>query len=276
MALSNLDKLNEKFKNDLNEELNKCLYKQYIYLMNSYCQLFQIDNQISLIAKKNINPINYIRQAIIYTSKITPKNYSGNLIKLIEKNIKLKKLIHNYYLNSQKRFKFIKKDFTDDCQQNSFSNAHLKLPFLILKLKENLDYIHNAYELYRAISNKNIFVEPLIEFNNCLSHLIKCSNNKCENEILERNIKRANAHLYRGTLDIYKVTIKKLIDINDKNLLDIYENDFLKVRKKELIKIGASENNKFHILEDYEKVVVKIINYYKELPNYPMNMQIKL
>jgi len=95
----------------------------------------------------------------------------------------------------------------------------------------------------------------LIEINNFFSHILSyCNNTAQENN----NIKRAIAHLYRGSLDGYKEIIKV------HNIIvcasDGLKQSFFEIRAKEGSLIGEKkEENKCSIIEGYKNIANDIL-----------------
>ncbi|EIN8284544.1 hypothetical protein LO840_000272 [Campylobacter coli] len=118
-------------------------------------------------------------------------------------------------------------------------------------------------------------LQVLNEFHNAMSHLcsVFISTGASEN-----NIKRAENHLQRAILDLYKVIIKDFFIIVSQDVtkeqndtIEKIKNDIITIRDLEYKTIGVdrtmekfSENNKpkKNIFQEYKKVCKKIINFF--------------
>ncbi|TLD84451.1 hypothetical protein LS70_002575 [Helicobacter sp. MIT 11-5569] len=107
---------------------------------------------------------------------------------------------------------------------------------------------------------RSVLTQSLLEFNNAMSHLFMCAYNG--NDDL-KNIEKAKNHLYRGTLDNYKMVFRLAINNikqKDKTLFD----KFKQIRLQEVLNIGKDIRKKNIIINERE---VNIVEAYRELYN---------
>ncbi|EAJ6073410.1 hypothetical protein ACMXFZ_001201 [Campylobacter jejuni] len=119
-----------------------------------------------------------------------------------------------------------------------------------------------------------LFVQPLLEANNALSHLVVYIYNgsiKVENEL--KNIDKAKNHLYRAAIDYYKMFIRFSIEKSKNNRNNIFES-FYSIREQEFLLLGKDlmkKNIEFinpttgnkqleYISEAYRKLFIAIKN----------------
>ncbi|EAH8851289.1 MULTISPECIES: hypothetical protein [Campylobacter] len=106
-------------------------------------------------------------------------------------------------------------------------------------------------QIYSKDNLINIPKQVLIEFHNFMSHI--CSAYTTKNIIIQnKNIERAKNHLYRGSLDLYKIIIKDYFICNEvvnKNCIKM----LFDVRLKEYCGLGDGclQND---ILEEFKKI----------------------
>ncbi|EGK8127711.1 hypothetical protein IO380_000962 [Campylobacter lari] len=156
-------------------------------------------------------------------------------------------------------------------------NAHFMKANRIFRNYFNGKYIEE--KVLEKFSNKSqtyecyLFIQPLLEANNALSHLAIYiyNNGKKENEL--KNIDKAKSHLYRGAIDYYKMCIRFSIEkskINKDNIFasfcSIREQEFLSLgknlMKKDIKLINPETGNEEMrcIFEAYRKLFVEIKN----------------
>ncbi|WP_297580074.1 hypothetical protein [Helicobacter sp. UBA3407] len=111
-----------------------------------------------------------------------------------------------------------------------------------------------------GITNENAptFTQALLEFNNALSHIaIALYSNDQEDK--KNNIKKAKAHLYRGSLDCYKMLVRFAFSSN--NINERISHIYQKVRLKEFIKLGGNIQDKQELIESYKEIVNECLNF---------------
>lgn len=104
----------------------------------------------------------------------------------------------------------------------------------------------------------NVPKQVLIEFHNFMSHI--CIAYKSQNvEVQNKNIERAKNHLYRGTLDIYKIIIKDYIISSNEIINERHIRVLFNLRLKEYRSLGKN-NFQISILKYFKKIGEEIIN----------------
>lgn len=112
--------------------------------------------------------------------------------------------------------------------------------------------------------------QALLEFNNALSHLFICI---YEGNDDLKNIEKAKNHLYRGTLDNYKMVFRLAINNIKQSNKELFWA-FGQIRLHELLNIGKSIHEKNIIVEIINKQSINIVQAYKELYNLSFENQI--
>ncbi|SQC36402.1 Uncharacterised protein [Helicobacter fennelliae] len=188
------------------------------------------------VYSKNVSTLLAIRQENMRNKQ--------ELIKHILQNEDLRKICAEYYHSNKK--------FSDAFETSLINKDDFK------------DLISNAQQCESNI--KHSFVQPLLEFNNALSHLAIFIYNGDKDDKLQ-NIEKAQNHIYRATLDNYKMILRFTIP----NLQDNKENilkSFYSMREQEFLLLGESFIDKrIDYLCPIEKNIRKlpIITAYKEL-----------
>lgn len=144
------------------------------------------------------------------------------------------------------------------CSDNAFSDAFKSS---LINKDEFKDFLPGELR-----QGEHVFVQALLEFNNAISHLIVacCSNDK---DMVKRNVKSAENHLYRATLDNYKIIIRFTIDRVKNNKEDILKS-FLSIREQEFLLLGKDLKLKdinFYNSCERKDCKAKIIEAYKTL-----------
>ena len=107
----------------------------------------------------------------------------------------------------------------------------------------NGNYIEKKIlEKFSNSSNYNayLFVQPLLEANNALSHLAAyIYNGSIEEEKELKNIDKAKSHFYRGAIDYYKMFIRFSIEKSKINRDNIFAS-FYSIRKQEFLLLGKN------------------------------------
>ncbi|EPP1605152.1 hypothetical protein ACUMJ1_000805 [Campylobacter jejuni] len=91
-----------------------------------------------------------------------------------------------------------------------------------------------------------------------MSHI--CAAYKSQNiEVQNKNIERAKNHLYRGTLDIYKIIIKDYIISSNEIINERHIRVLFNLRLKEYRSLGKN-NFQINILKYFKKIGEEIVN----------------
>jgi len=125
------------------------------------------------------------------------------------------------------------------------------------KVKMDED-VRKKFELYN--SDNIILVQSILEFNNALSHIVASLYNN-DNDALN-NIGKATSHLYRGTLDHYKMLIRLVFMDSEKSIKTEIMDDFKELRHKEFEYLGLKVQDKDI---DCDGKPVSILSCYKEM-----------
>ncbi|EAH7554461.1 hypothetical protein G4T00_000755 [Campylobacter jejuni] len=113
-------------------------------------------------------------------------------------------------------------------------------------------------KFYNKNGSFNIPKQALIEFHNFMSHI--CAAYKSQNiEVQNKNIERAKNHLYRGTLDIYKIIIKDYIISSNEIINERHIRVLFNLRLKEYRSLGKN-NFQINILKYFKKIGEEIVN----------------
>ncbi|AJC92522.1 hypothetical protein CSUB8523_1009 [Campylobacter subantarcticus LMG 24377] len=122
-------------------------------------------------------------------------------------------------------------------------NAHFMKANRIFRNYFNGKYIEE--KVLEKFSNKSqtyecyLFIQPLLEANNALSHLAIYIYNNGEKENELKNIDKAKSHLYRGAIDYYKMFIRFSIEKSKINKDNIFAS-FCSIRKQEFLSLGKN------------------------------------
>lgn len=143
--------------------------------------------------------------------------------------------------------------------------------------------IYELFEFYRdnfvpAYSDAVAFTwkketQSLIELENCLAHIAQYHNPSLDQEIRDDNLKKANDHLIRVTLDSYKVVWLEMNNIIDGLYSDdkirafatnISEEEFIKryksfkenARTARLIELRTVGNSPLDAVKSYKEVIL--------------------
>lgn len=162
------------------------------------------------------------------------------------------------YIVSNSKFKIKCQEFYNSSK--CFSDAFMKY----IDKKEFKDLLPQQDSLDDKNVEEKVFVQSLLEFNNALSHLIISVSNESE-DIRNKNFNSAINHLYRATLDNYKIIIRFTINkINNEDIL----TSFLFIRKQEFLLLGQDlkdKNIKFYNPNNKNDEEKNIVQAYQEL-----------
>ncbi|EIX0180922.1 hypothetical protein MGZ99_001239, partial [Campylobacter coli] len=130
--------------------------------------------------------------------------------------------------------------------------------------KEFKDFLPQQDDSENGNIEEKVFVQSLLEFNNALSHLIISISSDSE-AIQQKNIHSAINHLYRATLDNYKIIIRFTIGkISNEDIV----TSFLSIRKQEFLLLGQDlkdKNINFYSPNNKKYEEKNIIQAYQEL-----------
>lgn len=166
---------------------------------------------------------------------------------------KLKKSSFDYSL-FDRDFKNVLSDFCVSCGD--------------FKIIDRIDH-QGSQEFKKDKAGRSVLTQALLEFNNALSHLLVCVYNG--NDDL-RNIEKAKNHLYRGTLDNYKMVFRFAINNIKKRNKTLFET-FKQIRIYEFLNLGKNIHEKNIILKTISAEPINIIGAYKELYNLSFGNQ---
>lgn len=240
-----------------NSLINKTKFAKNVKLLNSFKNLFSYALNPDYVEQGNFASQLQKLQLSIQAYKDDAKNkleisnkidFDLNLIaKFIVSNPNFKKQHKDFYISN--------KNFSD-----AFKNSLI-----------NKDDFKDYTSLKLNSEDEQVFVQSLLEFHNALSHLILATCKKHSNT-QENNYKSAINHLYRATLDNYKIIIRfslgKVQDNEDiqKAFISIRENEFLllgedlKNKKFNFYNPVSKTFNKTNILEAYKIIFDTIKN----------------
>ncbi|EAL7478689.1 hypothetical protein DUY70_05250, partial [Campylobacter coli] len=155
-------------------------------------------------------------------------------------------------------FKIICKEFYNSSKY--FSDAFMNY----IDKKEFKDFLPQQDDSENGNIEEKVFVQSLLEFNNALSHLIISISSDSE-AIQQKNIHSAINHLYRATLDNYKIIIRFTIGkISNEDIV----TSFLSIRKQEFLLLGQDlkdKNINFYSPNNKKYEEKNIIQAYQEL-----------
>lgn len=215
----------------------------FLGLYNPEYKKYNVEQDLEKL-KKAINI--YSKNASVLAIQQENMRNKRELIECILQNNDLKKICFELY-NSNKKF--------SDAFESSLINKD-----------DFKDLISNTRQCESGI--KHSFAQPLLEFNNALSHLaIFIYKGDIKDQL--QNIKKAQNHIYRATLDNYKMILRFTIP----NLQDNKENilqSFRSMREQEFLLLGESFLNKKIVYRcpiNNLSQKLPIITAYKELIN---------
>lgn len=220
----------------------------------------ELYNSLLEISVGRCNGILYMFLKIINTivKKDIDEELSERLLGKMAENVELykKKSIINSIshlsvnLNSDEIDSFIDEEFIRllDLFLVAFNDFSQILPKLALDKDTKMSF--NIID-----GTRPTLTQALLEFNNALSHIAAAMCHK-DKQDTKSNIKKAKAHLYRGSLDCYKMLIRFLFTSETKNKeLETYK----KIRLKEFDGLGGEIQNKLELINEYKELVTKLV-----------------
>lgn len=166
-------------------------------------------------------------------------------------------LIEKYIVSNSK--------FKIKCQEFYISSKYFSDAFMShIDKKEFKDFLSQQDNSDDENIEEKVFVQSLLEFNNALSHSIIAISSNSE-AIQQKNIYSAINHLYRASLDNYKIIIRFTINkINNEEII----KSFLSIREQEFLLLGQDlkdKNIKFYNPNNKNNEEKNIIQAYQEL-----------
>lgn len=214
-----------------NSLINKTKFSRNVKLLNSFKNLFSFA----------LNP-KYIEDGTfkdrLEQVKTSVQNYSShakNTISLKDKICIDTDLIQHFILsNSMFRTQYKEFYWSDIAFSEAFKNA-------LVNKKDFKNYFPLKFKDEEGEIDIYVFVQSLLEFHNALSHLIMAVCKECE-ATQQQNVKNAMNHLYRATLDNYKIIIRFSMHKVQNN--EHIQKSFLSIRKGEFLLLGEDIKNK--------------------------------
>jgi len=113
--------------------------------------------------------------------------------------------------------------------------------------------------------NSIILVQAILEINNAFSHILASLKNNDDDAL--KNIEKARSHIYRATLDHYKMLIRLVYTQKNHTVNETITKKFQELRFKEFELIGTGIEKKVFLHGDKEE---NILTHYKETFNEMM------
>lgn len=237
-----------------NSLINKTKFSKDVDILRIFKEIFfnlyNPNYEQDDIAKQNLKDL---KKAIDEFSK------EANTIHLDEEKIRNK----NVCIEKIKKDEELRKI----CLEFYFSNQNFSKAFKnsLINKKEFKQFLPQTSELNEQ--GEYVFVQALLEFSNALSHLaVFIYEGDLEAEKRIHNIKKAKNHLYRATLDNYKIILRFTIP-KIKNNKDKLLNSFYSIREQEFLFLGKDISSKVieYLSLENKQEEAKIIQAYKNL-----------
>ncbi|MEA3353027.1 MAG: hypothetical protein U9Q33_04320 [Campylobacterota bacterium] len=219
----------------------------------SYCDFYFVENQVALIdGRANEIVLLYLKELekILFQHSISNLDNVKSASNIYVEECKIDYGTHGYGTNC------IFPDTVTD--QN-----------IIRAFEDNDDELQtffrlffDAYELLSLAFTDDTHEILLVEFNNTLAHLL-IALSKPTNGNFDKNISRAKAHLFRGSLDAYKEIIAYEVYRDDRENYYIdpeIKKRLFTLRLEEITGVGASVSGKESIIEEYARIANELIN----------------
>ncbi|EAK1970579.1 hypothetical protein BUX72_06365 [Campylobacter jejuni] len=130
-----------------------------------------------------------------------------------------------------------------------------------------IEHEENSQEFAKDKDERSVLIQALLEFNNALSHIFTSVYHG--NDDLG-NINKAKNHLYRGTLDNYKMFIRLSIKSVKQKNPKLFE-EFKDIRIQELLHLGKDVQGKVinneYLHKQYKELYNKSLSYLDEKSN---------
>ncbi|EFB5680664.1 hypothetical protein HGM22_001829 [Campylobacter coli] len=212
-----------------NSLINKTKFARNVVFLNNIKNIFlNLLNPLYIKSEEYQKRFDNLKQQI---NKFQLK--ATNKIQINDELLVKLELIEKYIVSNSK-FKIICKEFYNSSKY--FSDAFMNY----IDKKEFKDFLPQQDDSENGNIEEKVFVQSLLEFNNALSHLIISISSDSE-AIQQKNIHSAINHLYRATLDNYKIIIRFTIGkISNEDIV----TSFLSIRKQEFLLLGQDLKDK--------------------------------
>ncbi|MCV3419259.1 hypothetical protein L8V92_08315 [Campylobacter lari] len=252
-------------------------------ILKEYIKYIEIDLANSLINKtkfsRNVVILNNIKNIFLFALNslyVESEDFTQRLKKLKNKvsdfQLKADNKIHfnNLLIDLELIKKYIvsNSQFKNTCKE--FYNSNIAFTEALTKhinkeeIKDLILQQDDKDDKDDEDDKEKVFVQSLLEFNNALSHLIISFSSKSE-IIQNKNFNSAINHLYRATLDNYKIIIRFIMQkINNEGI----NKSFLSIREQEFLLLGEDLKNKkinFYNPESKKHENINLIQAYKKL-----------
>lgn len=236
-----------------NSLINKTKFARNVVFLNNIKNIFlNLLNPLYIKSEEYQKRFDNLKQQI---NKFQLK--ATNKIQINDELLVKLELIEKYIVSNSK-FKIICKEFYNSSKY--FSDAFMNY----IDKKEFKDFLPQQDDSENGNIEEKVFVQSLLEFNNALSHLIISISSDSE-AIQQKNIHSAINHLYRATLDNYKIIIRFTIGkISNEDIV----TSFLSIRKQEFLLLGQDlkdKNINFYNPNNKKYEEKNIIQAYQEL-----------
>lgn len=236
-----------------NSLINKTKFARNVVFLNNIKNIFlNLLNPLYIKSEEYQKRFDNLKQQI---NKFQLK--ATNKIQINDELLVKLELIEKYIVSNSK-FKIICKEFYNSSKY--FSDAFMNY----IDKKEFKDFLPQQDDSENGNIEEKVFVQSLLEFNNALSHLIISISSDSE-AVQQKNIHSAINHLYRATLDNYKIIIRFTIGkISNEDIV----TSFLSIRKQEFLLLGQDlkdKNINFYSPNNKKYEEKNIIQAYQEL-----------
>lgn len=236
-----------------NSLINKTKFARNVVFLNNIKNIFlNLLNPLYIKSEEYQKRFDNLKQQI---NKFQLK--ATNKIQINDELLVKLELIEKYIVSNSK-FKIICKEFYNSSKY--FSDAFMNY----IDKKEFKDFLPQQDDSENGNIEEKVFVQSLLEFNNALSHLIISISSDSE-AIQQKNIHSAINHLYRATLDNYKIIIRFTIGkISNEDIV----TSFLSIKKQEFLLLGQDlkdKNINFYSPNNKKYEEKNIIQAYQEL-----------
>lgn len=232
------------------------------YFFQTYCEFFNVENQISLIDGRAYTHIYSFM--MLFNDIMTSPKYDNIQINLANKDAideeldkldlmaieHLRSAISEYTTSILYTHKYLKQEVL---------NSAISCDLITEIINESGQYFIDFASSYNKVFEETgsiYIIDMLIEFNNFLSHILKMLIS-CDKD--DPNKKRGISHLHRGALDGYKYLIHK--NAKNPNFITTLKEEFVNLRIKEMNGIGKIEKSKIKLVEDYSEFVSKLLSH---------------
>ncbi|EOI6145579.1 hypothetical protein ACMU5N_001373 [Campylobacter coli] len=135
------------------------------------------------------------------------------------------------------------------------------------KIIDAIEHEENSQKFVKDKNGRSVLIQALLEFNNALSHIFVSAYHGNDNL---GNINKAKNHLYRGTLDNYKMFIRLSIKSVKQKNPELFE-EFKDIRMQELLYLGKDVQGKVinneYLHKQYKELYNKSLPYLDKKSN---------